>query len=193
MLKQHGITANTPASLMFKAGVLYKNLKFVESEWTGEVLGATSGGSGFKIEPEYLDAKIDGATVLFVGGKNKAGEVATIFGNFTEVREDVFKEALHLEEVTDGEAVAGYKHYTSKAQLTDEDYLENVGFVGVLNDGRYVIVIIENAFCQSAIELETKDKNQAVYKVEFNCHGTLEQENLNQLPYHVYFPETAQV
>ena len=134
MLKKHGITADTLKNLMFSAGTYYKNLKYSGNEWTGTVLGATSGGGGVTIEPEYIDVELDGAQVAIKGGKVKVGEVGKMKVNMTEFTENAISSALHLEKDA-SKAVAGYTTYKTKAQLTDEDYLENVAFVGNLIDG----------------------------------------------------------
>lgn len=189
MLKSHGITAETPKNLLFSAAVLYKNLKWSETQWQGTVLGATSGGTKVSIAQEYMDAELDGATVKIKGAKNKVGEEASATGNFTEITEGILVDALHLEKVTDP-TVKGFSHYKTKSLLVDEDYLENIGIVGTLNDGRQCIVIMENALCTSAFELDTKNKTQATYECVFECHATFEQDALNYLPIHIYFPTT---
>ena len=187
-LKSHAITAETPKNLMFGAGVFYKNLTYTAEAWSGTVVGATSGGGKFNISQEYLDAELDGATVKVKGAKNKVGETATMDMNLTEFTEGVVVDALHLVEDT-SESVTGYKKYQTKALLEDDDYLENIAFVGTLNDGRQIIVIMENALCTSAFEVETKNKTQAVYACTFECHGTFEQDDLMHLPVFIYFPQ----
>ena len=79
-LQKHGITTNTPSELMFRAGVVYKNLKYdaTKKEWSGTVLGATSGGSKFSLVEEFADAEVDGAFVKFKGGKVKINETGTL-------------------------------------------------------------------------------------------------------------------
>lgn len=192
-LKKHGITADTLKNLMFSAGTYYKNLKFADTAWDGTVLGATSGGGGITIEPEYVDAELDGASVALKGAKFKVGEAGTMKVNMTEFTENAISSALHLEKDT-SKTVSGYTVYKTKAQITDADYLENVAFVGNLVDGRQAIVIMENALCTSALELEAKAKEQATYELEFTCHAELTEEgNIDVLPIYVYFPETATV
>ncbi len=191
-LKTHGITASTLQNLMFSAGVYYKNLKWSTSEWTGTPLGATSGGGKFTYEPEYADAELDGALVPVKGGKAKISEVASMEINLTEFTEGLIVEALHLEEDSTKTAT-GYKAYKPKARLEDDDYFENIAFVGNLMDGRNVIVIMENAICASALELETKGKEQAVYALTYECTADVTQDNLEHLPVYIYFPQSPEV
>lgn len=190
-LKTHGITKDTPKNLMFGSGAYYKNLKYSEGAWSGEVLGATSGGGKLTITQEFLDAELDGASVLVRGAKNKVGEMASIETNLTEFKEGLLVDALHLAEDT-SEAVEGFKKFTTKDNLEDSDYLENIAFVGALNDGRNIIVIMENAFCTSAFEIETKNKTQVTYACKFDCHATFEQARLNKVPVYIYYPNATE-
>lgn len=193
-LKTHGITEATLQNLMFSAGAYYKNLKVPESDgaWTGTPLGATSGGGGLTVEPEYITAELDGATVTVKGATQKVGEVGTMKINLTEFTEGLVADALHLVEDKTSK-VTGFKKYKTKALIDDSDYLENIAFVGKLTDGRQVIVIMENAICLSAFELDTKDKEQAVYELEMTCTADITQEDLNHLPIHIYFPQVGMV
>lgn len=186
-LKTHGITESTPKNLLFSSGTYYKNLKYSTNKWDGTILGATSGGGKLNITSEYVDAELDGATVAVKGAKFKVGETAQIEATFTEISEGIVADALHL--VLDESAnVTGYKKYDTKASLSDDDYLENVAFVGTLTDGRQVIVIMDNALCTSALELEGKNKTQATYTCTFECHASITQDDLYHLPVHIYFP-----
>ncbi len=186
-LKKHGITENTPSELMFRAATIYKNLKF-DTDWTGDVLGATSGGSKFSLVEEFADAEVDGALVKFKGGKVKIGETGTLEVNMTEFKEDVIKTALHL--VESDKTAAGYKVYKTKGRVDENDYLENIAVVGELTSGKNIIFILPNAFCTSGMEIEPKDKEQATYALTFEAHADITGE-LDHLPVEIYYPEEA--
>lgn len=192
-LKKHGLTAATPQNLLFSAGVYYKNLKWQTSAWQGTILGATSGGGTLSITPEYTDAELDGATVKIKGATFKTGETATMEINLTEIVEGTVAEGLHLEKDTSGTAVTGYTKYKTKEQISEDDYLENIAFVGTLTDGRQVIVIMENAICTGAFELEGKNKTQATFALTYECTADIAQESLNHLPVYIYFPTAPEV
>jgi hypothetical protein len=188
-LKKHGITANTPSELMFRAATIYKNLKFASNAWTGDVLGATSGGSKFSLVEEFADAEVDGALVKFKGGKVKIGETGTLEVNMTEFKEDVIKTALHLVEDTKT-TVAGYKVYKTKGSVAATDYLDNIAVVGELTSGKNIIFILPNAFCTSGIEVEPKDKEQATYTLTFEAHADITGD-LDHLPVEIYYPQAT--
>lgn len=81
----------------------------------------------------------------------------------------------------------------SSVSLDDEDYLENMGIVGTLVSGEQIIVILPNALVTSAFEVETKNKEQATYSIVAECHASFEQEDLEHLPYEIYYPQTPTV
>ena len=190
-LKTHGITANTPSNLLFSAGAIYKNLTYdSQTGWTGTVLGATNGGIKFSITPEYVDAELDGASVSVKGAKIKVSETATLESNMTEFSEGVIKDSLHLVEDVSA-SITGYKKYISKRSISNSDYLTNVAYVGALVSGEQIIVILPNAICTSALEVQGQNKTQATYTITFECTATFEQNDLEHLPYEIYYPQAV--
>ena len=189
-LKKHGITTETIKKLILGAGVIYKNLKYQkEGGWTGTVLGATSGGIKFNWEAQWLDVEVDGATVLVKGvSKQKVGESASIEGQMTELTEDILVTALHLVKSTSDDET--YEKYVSKENITEaDDYLENIAYVGTLSSGKNVIIILPNAICTEAFELETKNAEQTTFTVKFECTADLENDTLNKLDIELYYPK----
>lgn len=187
-LKSHGVTPDTINNIMLGAGVFYKNLSYGAEGWEGTVVGATSGGGTVNIEPEYLDVEVDGATVAVKGlTKQKVGETATIEMNLTELTEGVVVSVLNLTEVS-SKSNEAYTCYTTKTNIDETDYLENVAFVGTTTNGSNVIVIMPNAVCTSAFSLSGQNKTQATYTIQYQCTATLDSNNLMKLPLEIYFP-----
>lgn len=191
-LKTHGITENTPKEILLGAGAYYKNLKYVEGTgWEGTILGATTGGGKVSITPEYMTIEADGATVKVKGLEKKVGEVATMEINLLEFKEENLLQALHMVEDT-AKNVEGYKVYKSQRDINDADYLENVAYVGTLTSGEQVIVIFENAIIEGAMELEPKNKEVSSMTITAECTASFEQDDLEHLPYYIYFPQTGE-
>ena len=187
-LKTHGITPDTINNIMLGAGVFYKNLSYGAEGWEGTVVGATSGGGTVNIEPEYLDVEVDGATVAVKGlTKQKVGETATIEMNLTELTEGVVVSVLNLTEDS-SKSNEGYTCYTTKTNIDETTYLENVAFVGTTTNGSNVIVIMPNAVCTSAFSLSGQNKTQATYTIQYQCTASLDSNNLMKLPIEIYFP-----
>lgn len=193
-LKKHGITSETIKKMILGAGVIYKNLKYSKTGtpgWTGEPIGATSGGIKFTYESQWLDIDVDGATVLVKGvSKQKVGESASIEGQMTELTEDILINSLHLVASTSEDT--DYTKYVSKENITDDDYLENVAYVGTLSGGENVIIILPNALCTQAFELETKNAEQSTFAVKFECTADLENDTLNKLDIEIYYPKASE-
>lgn len=191
--KKHGITTETVKKLLLGAGVLYKNLKYdtTAKDWTNDgVLGATSGGIKFNWEATWLDVEVDGATVLVKGvSKQKVGETASLEGAMTEITADILTTALHM--VKDTSDDTGYDKYVSKENVTDDDYLENIAYVGTLSNGQNIIIILPNAICTEAFELEAKNAEQTTFSVKFECTADLENDTLNKLDIEIYYPKAT--
>lgn len=187
VFKNHGITTETVKNMILGAGVIYKNLKYENDTWTGDVLGATSGGIKFNWETTWLDIEIDGATVLVKGvSKQKVGETATLEGQMTEITEDILVNALHLVETQSEDS--NYKKYVSKENIDATDYLDNVAYVGKMSNGKNIIIILPNALCTEALNLETKNAEQTTYAVKFESTADLENELLDKLDVALYYP-----
>ena len=189
-LKNHGITSETIKKLILGAGVIYKNLKYASNAWTGTVIGATSGGIKFHYEAQWLDVAVDGATVLVKGvSKQKVGESATLEGQMTEVTEQILVDALHLVEETSEDAT--YKKYVTKSNITEDDYRENIASVGKLSNGQNIIIIMPNALCTEAFEIEAKNAEQTTFAVKFECTADLTNDTLDKLDIGIYYPKPA--
>lgn len=191
--RSHGITEKTPEYLMFNSCAIFKNVPTTTDAWTDDALAAltplaaTSGGCKVTIENEYLHPEIDGATVNVKGLTQKMADKISVEANFTEFIGERLVEALHLVKDT-AFSPTGYDAYTSKAKLSEDDYITNLGVVGTLTSGSQLVFILPNALCTSALELETKNKEQATYACTFEGHAPIDQADLTHIPYYILTP-----
>jgi hypothetical protein len=186
--KVSGVTENTPKSIMLGAGTLYKNLTYnaasASNKWSGDIIGATSGGTKLTITPELLDIDIDGVLVKTKGLVAKTGETATIETNMVELTKDWIKSIVIGK---DGESADNrFNVIESDAHITDDSYIENFGYVGFMTDGTPIIVIFDYALCTSGMEAEGKNKEAAVLPATFECYANLADGQTDTLPYHIY-------
>lgn len=186
---RNGITSNTPKNVLFGAGTIHKGLKYEGTAWNfaDTCIGATNGGSKLSIVPELTDVPVDGANVVVKGLKVKTGETATMEINMAELTEELIKSATLAKDGTSEDAT--FNLIAPKADIEEGDYFENIAFVGVTLEGKKVIAILENALCTSGFEQEGKSKEGAVGKYTFTCHADLEAENLDTLPWKIYYPK----
>lgn len=152
---------------------------------------ATSGGSKLSIVPEFYDVPVDGALVKVKGLTVKVGETATMEINPIELTPEVLKMAVIGDSATSTTAT-GYDEITSRAVISQGDYLENMGYVGKTVEGNPIIIIFDNALCTSGLELEGKNKEAAVPAFTFECFADLTPE-ADTLPWHIYYPTPATV
>lgn len=187
-----GVTATTPQEMLFGPGTIHKGLKYTGSAWNFEesIVGPTSEGTKLTITPEITRPEIDGVWVSVKGLTRKTGETATLETKFTVATPDIIKAATLGK---DGAAAAdGYKAIESKADILDSDYWENVAYVGELMDGEPVIAILDNALCTSGLGLETKDKENAVITMTFECHADLATGSGDTLPWRIIYPNRTE-
>lgn len=191
VMGKHSVTTATPENILLGAGTIHKNLKWETNKWTGEIIGATSGGNKVSISGEIKDIELDGALVKVKGLAVKQGGTATMEVNFAELNADILKKASLF---ADGESDAtGYTMLVDKADINEGDYVENFGFVGKTANGKKdIVVIFENGLCTSGLELEGKNKENSVIKMTIEAYANNEGD-LDTLPVKIYYPETATV
>lgn len=186
---KHGISASTPTSVLLGAGTYHKNLKFASGSWTGDCIGATSGGGKVSIVGEFLDLELDGALVKAKGLTVKQGGTATMEVNFVELSADMLKTTTLMKE---GESDAdGFTMLQDKARIEEGDYLTDFGFVGYTADGsKQIVVIFDYALCTSGLELEAKNKDKSVVKATLEAYSDIDGD-LDTLPVRIYYPTGA--
>ena len=188
----NGVTEQTPNHIPFGAGTFHKGLKYTkDSGWNfaESIVGATNGGSKLDIVPEYYDVPLDGVNVPLMETKAKIGEVATIEANMAELTEEILKASAHaIEGVSEDDM---YTLLESKAELTVDDFWENVAFVGKTLKGKNIIAILPNALCTSGFSNQGQNKASGTNAYTFTCHASIEQVNLNKLPWKIYYPKAT--
>ena len=191
IIGKHGISASTPGSILLGAGTFHKDLKFENGKWTGTCVGATSGGGKVSVTGEFVNIELDGALVKVKGLTVKQGGTASMEVNFVELSVDTLKTVALLEEGTSD--AEGFTMLQDKAHISEGDYLENFGFVGMTADGsKQIVVIFDYALCTSGLELEGKNKENSVIKATLEAHADIAGD-LDRLPVRIYYPEVATV
>lgn len=188
VIGKHGVSATTPENILLGAGTYHKNLKWdAETQaWTGEIIGATSGGSKLDIKGEIKDIELDGALVKVKGLAVMQGGTATMEVNFAELSPEVMMMGM-IGEVGESD-VDGYTMIQTKANISEGDYVENFGFVGeTANGAKTIVVIMENALCTSGLPIEPKAKENAVVKLTMEAYAKNE-GNLDRVPVRIYYP-----
>lgn len=187
--KVSGVTDNTPKNIMLGAGTLYKNLALEGTKMTGDIFGATSGGTKLSITPELLDIPVDGVTVKAKGLVQKVGETAVIETNMVELTKDWVKATVIGADGTSGDT--RFDVIESKSHIEDGDYIENFAYVGFMTDGTPTIIVFDFALCTSGFSTEGKNKENAVFPATFECYAPLTEGATDKLPYHIYIAKAT--
>jgi hypothetical protein len=195
-LKTHALTANLPESIIFDAGVLYKN--FTDPTDPGTVLGATRGGSEFALNAEIREVEVDGAPGPVKGLKRYTRIAPTMTINLLSLTKDNLLLAIpgSAEEAgktnfTDYDVITG-------GQITDESYFDNLALVARTGSGKPVIFVIENALADGNLSLSFADQDEANPSITFQAHfdpADLEsaEDLFENLPFKIYYPKKAAV
>lgn len=186
-----GLTENTSKNLVFDAGAFFKNFEFgtdtFETAVTeGKLLGATKGGGSFIATPTFREVEIDGMRGAVKGAKLLEAWEISMTANLVEVTAETLSLGLGLSELTD-ETEKEYKKITGKMCLQDDDYVENITWVGNLSGSEEPVIIqIYNALNTSGLELAAEDKGEAVIATEFTAHFDMSKPN--EVPFAIYYP-----
>lgn len=188
-----GYTAETPKSLLMDAGAFFKNFDIETDDFdkavaAGKLIGATKDGGEFSAVPTVRQIEVDG-----IKGKAKGLEVIDSWdvylkANVLEVKKDTLAAALCASEV-DSESNDTYEIITAKNAIEEDDYIDNVTWVGTLSGSdEPVIIQVYNSINTDGLKLTTKDKDQAVISMTF--YGHYSQDDLNTPPFKIFYPKT---
>ena len=188
---KNGVTIKTPKNILFGAGTIHRGLKNTGGTWNKaeSIVGATSGGSKFSIVPTVTTVPVDGVNVRTKGLDKKTEEKASMEVNFIELSKELIQAAT-LGKLGTSEDTK-YDLIESKADIEENDYWENIAFVGkTLEDNVDIIVIMDNALCTSGLDMEGKPKEGSIGKFVFECSAELESDG-DTLPWHIYYPKAS--
>jgi hypothetical protein len=186
-VKTNGLTANSPLHYLMDAGAIYKNLTYDEltGDFTGTLLGATSGGNEFALAQEIRNLEVDGAKGPTKGNVVIDSETATLTVNLKELTASNIALAIAGSQTTSD---TNYDVITSKKKIELSDYLQNIAFVGRLSGSSDpVVIVIDNAISLEGLTVTTTDKNEAIVPVVFTGH----EDETGVSPYKIYWPKVV--
>lgn len=198
-LPKTGYTKDTPNFYLLNAGAWVKNLTWdgTENKWTYDLIGATSGGSKITLKNTYRQVEVDGVFTTPVGADMIEEAEATAELNFIELTLENLKMILladSQESAADGDFPPGYTIIKPKAKIATTDYIENMAYVGTLSGSdKPIIIIFHYAICTSGLEVEPKDKEEAIYTVTFEARTGADNLDTMALPVTILYPEMTSV
>lgn len=191
-MKITGLTANTPKNLLLDAGAFFLNYdpaKDTPATAKEKLIGATQGGGSFSAVPTVRQHEVDGAPANTKGLETIDEWVTTMVANAKEVTINNLKIALGAAAVSEtiSGGPEGYSKITGKSIIEDDDYSDNITWVGKLKGSeKPVIIVLSNALSINGLNLTVSDKNEAVIPITLTGHYEL--EDLETAPFDIIYP-----
>lgn len=186
MARKHGITTNTYKKFIIDSGAVYKNYGL-----GGEtLLGATRGGSTFRIEQEIRTMEVDGAKGDVKGDKRIIKVRPVLEVNFIEISTDLIKLALPGADSADYPATQGKTHdrIYRALDLATSDYIDNIAIVGECTGSSTNAIVcgINNVLANGNFEMAFAENDESVLKLTFTGHFV--PTDLDTEPWFIRFP-----
>jgi len=188
-----GYTEKTVDSLIMDAGAYFKNYDVETDTYdtaveAGKLIGATRGGGSFTAKAAFRKLEIDGVKGAAKGLQTIDEWVVTIAANVLEITKDNLKIALGTG-ATDTTASTKYDIITAKNYVDDEDYIENITWVGRKSGSKEPVIIqIYNALNTEGLTMTTKDKDEVVTAMTFTGH--YDAKDLDTPPFKIFYPKS---
>lgn len=188
VLKTTGFTNNSTNHFIVDAGAVYLNVEFDDStgEFTGDLLGATSGGNEFVVNQEVREIEVDG-----LKGRGKGLQAVTFMNPDLTVNLKELSAKNLATIIAGGEVREGNEFYdvlTSKGKIEDSDYIDSVALVGnVTGSDKPIVIVLYNVLSIEGLEMSFEDDNEVVVPVTFGGHYDETQE----VPYRIFLPKQS--
>lgn len=183
-----GFSSDTPSRLVLDAGAVYKNVTYAAGDFTGTLIGATSGGNEFVFKQSLRKIEIDGAKGPVKGLEIIEKEEAELNINLKELTAENIALAIA------GSAVDGtdttYDVITSKGKIELTDYLDSIAYVGRQSGtNKPVVIILENVLSMEGLSFKTEDNKEVVIPIKFAAHSDEADVQAGTLPVRIYWPK----
>lgn len=188
-----GVTKQTAERMLLDAGAIYKNLQYDDTsgEFTGEALGATSGGNEFQVEIEQRQPELDGVKSRIKGLSFVNTHEAQLVVNLKELTAENVRRAIGPADIDDSDT--NFDIVTGRSYINDSDYLENIAYVGRLSGSQKpVVILLKNALSAEGFTMTSEDDNEAVIPITFHAYADFEDAQAGKVAYEIYWPKAEQ-
>ncbi|MBR0523100.1 MAG: hypothetical protein IJJ75_07900 [Firmicutes bacterium] len=192
MSKITGLKSTSKKNFQLDAGALYKNWSIgtdTPANASSKLIGATQGGATIAITPEIRQMEVDGAKGAVKGLEVIESWAATLTATVKEITPASIQLAL-ADSTVSTTAVTGYTKIVPGEDLTDEDYLTNVAWVGkLLGASDPIVIILKNAVSLNGWNLQVQDKNEGGVPLVLTAHYDV--ADLDDVPIEIYMPTVS--
>lgn len=183
-----GFSSDTPSRLVLDAGAIYKNVTYAAGDFSGTLIGATSGGNEFVFKQSLRQIEVDGAKGPVKGLEVIEKEEAELNISLKELTAENIALAIA------GSAVDGtdstYDVITSKGKIDLTDYLDSIAYVGRQSGtNKPVVIILENVLSMEGLSFKTEDNKEVVIPIKFAAHSDEADVQAGTLPVRIYWPK----
>lgn len=137
-------------------------------------IGLTRGGSTFTVEREYRNIEADGDRGPVKGRVIIDKEVAKLTVKslefFTSEQITKYYPGLEKNAGEDGGSDLTFDEMTSTLSIKESDYLTKVTWEGKTNEGKAVIIQLDNCLNKNTLEWNLEDKNEVVPELIMESH-----------------------
>ena len=149
-----------------------------------KLLGATRGGGTFTITRELRQVEADGVRFRFKGSEIVDSADAYLSETLIEISADHLKKVIGNADV---ETVGDKTTITLRTAIEDEDYLDNIVWIGDTSEG-FVAIELYNALNTADFTLTFADKNEGTVNCEFHAHQG-DVDDFDEVPCEIVFFE----
>ncbi len=184
-----GYTPKTAQNFQLDSGVWFKDyIVGTDTPATAQakIIGATQGGSSIAVTPTMRQALVDGLQGEWAGGKRILFWDAVGSPNFVEVSKGVADVALAAVNTVTS---AFYEEITSRHHICDEDFIENVTFIGTISGSDDPIIIqLFKVLNMNGFNFTSADATEAVVATELKAH--YDPLDPGVPPFKIYMPKS---
>lgn len=174
------ISSQTYKRMVFDSGIVYRDYGLPGQT----LLGATSGGSVFTIEPEFREMIVDGAPGPVKGSQRITKITAKLATNLIEITDDNIKLALPGSEAT---ADGNGNRITRNVQISDGDYSDNITLLMKAADTDELFALqIKNALHLGSFEITAAEDTEVIIPLELTAH--FDPASMDVEPWSVFNP-----
>lgn len=194
-----GITSDTTKHIQLDAGAFFKNFivgtdDYASAKAAGKCLGATQGGGTFEAKATQRTISVDGAVGRVKGLTDISTWDVSMSATLLETTVETLKLALGCATATKtGEdSVAGYTKITGNSGIAEDDYIDNITWVGhIAGSAKPIIIQLKNALNEDGLSFAVQPQSEGKIGITFWAYNDLadyESDTVNP-PFDIYYPD----
>lgn len=194
----NGITVKTVEHIQLDAGAFFKNFEVGTDDYTsakaaGKLIGATSGGGEFIAKANLRQIQIDGAGARVKGLADVDSWEVSLKLTTIETTVETLKLALGTATSAASEK-EGYTSIKGKTNLTDEDYISNLTWVGSITGSEKPIIIqLKNGLNEDGLTYTVQDKSEGKIAIKLYGYNDLSDYMNDSVspPFEIFYPSES--